>query len=119
MLITLPISELVPGMYVASVTKQHEGVNSIKIKTSGLVRDKSIIKRLVAEGVLELLIDFAKGFDNYILKSNPKDLASDKGIQLQQEMKDEITKRKLLASVLGSSWKSQGYDKSTFENKQV
>ncbi|MDO6837152.1 HD-GYP domain-containing protein [Pseudoalteromonas carrageenovora] len=61
MLITLPISELTPGMYVDSVTKQHEGINSIKIKTSGLVRDKSIIQRLVAEGVLELLIDFTKG----------------------------------------------------------
>ena len=60
MLITLPIPELIPGMYVDSVTKQHEGINSIKIKTSGLVRDKSIIKRLIAEGVLELLIDFAK-----------------------------------------------------------
>ena len=61
MLITLPVSELTPGMYVDSVTKQHEGINSIKIKTSGLVRDKSIIKRLVSEGVLELLIDFTKG----------------------------------------------------------
>ena len=61
MLITLPISELTPGMYVDSVTKQHEGINSIKIKTSGLVRDKSIIQRLVAEGELELLIDFTKG----------------------------------------------------------
>ncbi|MEL0648691.1 HD-GYP domain-containing protein [Pseudoalteromonas agarivorans] len=61
MLITLPITELTPGMYVDSVTKQHEGINSIKIKTSGLVRDKSIIQRLVSEGVLELLIDFTKG----------------------------------------------------------
>ncbi|EAW27017.1 putative metal-dependent phosphohydrolase, HD region [Alteromonadales bacterium TW-7] len=61
MLITLPITELVPGMYVDSVTKQHEGVNGIKIKTSGLVREKSIIKRLATEGVLELLIDFTKG----------------------------------------------------------
>ncbi|MBQ4800230.1 HD-GYP domain-containing protein [Pseudoalteromonas sp. MMG006] len=61
MLITLPITELTPGMYVDSVTKQHEGINSIKIKTSGLVRNKSIIQRLVSEGVLELLIDFTKG----------------------------------------------------------
>ncbi|BBW92519.1 hypothetical protein PS1M3_26060 [Pseudoalteromonas sp. PS1M3] len=60
MLITLPISELVPGMYVNSVTKQQESVDGIKIKTSGLVRDKSIIQRLITEGVLELLIDFTK-----------------------------------------------------------
>ncbi|MEJ2913923.1 HD-GYP domain-containing protein [Pseudoalteromonas sp. C12FD-1] len=61
MLIALPISELTPGMFVDSVTKQHEGLNSIKIKTSGLVRNQAIIKRLVTEGVLELLIDFTKG----------------------------------------------------------
>ncbi|KTF14659.1 MAG: HD-GYP domain-containing protein [Pseudoalteromonas sp.] len=72
MLITLPISELTPGMYVDSVTKQHEGINSIKIKTSGLVRDKSIIQRLVAEGVLELLIDFTKGDAAIPAKYKPK-----------------------------------------------
>ncbi|NMR24812.1 DUF3391 domain-containing protein [Pseudoalteromonas sp. NEC-BIFX-2020_015] len=60
MLITLPISELIPGMFVDSVSKQFEGIDSIKIKTRGLVRDKSIIKRLVSEGVQELLIDFTQ-----------------------------------------------------------
>ncbi|MDQ9092318.1 DUF3391 domain-containing protein [Pseudoalteromonas haloplanktis] len=60
MLITLPISELVPGMFVDSVSKQFEGADSIKIKTRGLVRDKSIIKRLISEGVQELLIDFTQ-----------------------------------------------------------
>ncbi|GAA61762.1 hypothetical protein P20652_3651 [Pseudoalteromonas sp. BSi20652] len=39
-------------MYVDSITKHYEGFNSIKIKTSGLMRDKSIIKRLVTEAVL-------------------------------------------------------------------
>ena len=75
MLIALPISELTPGMFVDSVTKQHEGLNSIKIKTSGLVRNQAIIKRLVTEGVLELLIDFTKGDaaipDKYKPKSGP------------------------------------------------
>lgn len=75
MLIALPISELSPGMFVDSVTKQHEGLNSIKIKTSGLVRNQAIIKRLVTEGVLELLIDFTKGDaaipDKYKPKSAP------------------------------------------------
>ncbi|GAB0111387.1 HD-GYP domain-containing protein [Pseudoalteromonas distincta] len=60
MLITLPISELRPGMYVDGVTKQQEEINNIKIKTSGLVKDTSIIKRLIAEGILELSIDFDK-----------------------------------------------------------
>ncbi len=60
MLITLPIAELVPGMFVDSVSKQQEHINSIKIKTRGLVRDKTIIKRLISEGVEELLIDFAQ-----------------------------------------------------------
>ena len=47
-------------MFVDSVSKQQEHINSIKIKTRGLVRDKTIIKRLISEGVEELLIDFAQ-----------------------------------------------------------
>ncbi len=57
MLITLPISELKPGMYVERVVKQCDGAG-IKIRTRGMVRDKSIIERMVEEGVQELLIDF-------------------------------------------------------------
>ncbi|WP_273048679.1 MULTISPECIES: HD-GYP domain-containing protein [unclassified Pseudoalteromonas] len=72
MLITLPISEITPGMYVDSVAKQHEGIDSIKIKTSGLVRSRSIIDRLVAEGVLELIIDFEKGDAAIPVKYKPK-----------------------------------------------
>ncbi|MBQ4832132.1 DUF3391 domain-containing protein [Pseudoalteromonas sp. MMG010] len=60
MQINLPISELVPGMYVDSVSKQQETVNGIKIKTRGFVHDKALISRLYKEGVLELLIDFNK-----------------------------------------------------------
>lgn len=75
MLITLPISELVPGMFVDNVTKQHESISSIKIKTSGLVRDKSIIKRLVTEGVLELLIDFTKSDVEIPAKYKPQNKA--------------------------------------------
>ena len=58
MLVTLPISELIPGMYVNSVTKQQESVDGIKIKTSGLVRDKSIIQRLI------LVFDSERGRDD-------------------------------------------------------
>ncbi|WP_351089963.1 DUF3391 domain-containing protein, partial [Shewanella sp. S1-49-MNA-CIBAN-0167] len=57
------------------VTKQHENISSIKIKTSGLVRDKSIIKRLVTEGVLELLIDFTKSDVEIPAKYKPKNKA--------------------------------------------
>lgn len=78
MLIALPISELTPGMFVDSVTKQHEGLNSIKIKTSGLVRNQAIIKRLVSEGVLELLIDFTKGDAAIPDKYKPKSAPSQK-----------------------------------------
>lgn len=76
MLISLPISELVPGMFVDSVSKQYEGVDSIKIKTRGLVRDKSIIKRLVAEGVAELVIDFTQSDVKIPAKYQPKPQAS-------------------------------------------
>lgn len=60
MLITLPISELKPGMHIDCVIKQQEELNSIKIKTSGLVKDTKFIKHLLGEGVLELSIDFGK-----------------------------------------------------------
>ncbi|MCG7544515.1 HD-GYP domain-containing protein [Pseudoalteromonas sp. MM17-2] len=59
MLISLPISELKTGMFVDRVNKQAQGA-SIKIKTRGMVRDASIIKRLLSEGVEELTIDFAQ-----------------------------------------------------------
>ncbi|KTF12470.1 HD-GYP domain-containing protein [Pseudoalteromonas sp. H105] len=72
MLISLPISELVPGMFVDSVSKQNGGAGSIKIKTRGLVRDKSIIKRLVSEGVAELVIDFAQSDISIPTKYQPK-----------------------------------------------
>jgi len=72
MLITLPIAELQPGMFVDSVSKQQQAVNSIKIKTRGLVRDKSIIKRLLSEGVEELLIDFTQSDIAIPAKYQPK-----------------------------------------------
>ncbi|MCF2847535.1 HD-GYP domain-containing protein [Pseudoalteromonas sp. ACER1] len=72
MLITLPIAELVPGMFVDSVSKQQEHVNSIKIKTRGLVRDKTIIQRLISEGVEELLIDFTQSDVALPKKYQPK-----------------------------------------------
>ncbi|BED88215.1 phosphodiesterase [Pseudoalteromonas sp. MM1] len=93
MLIALPISELTPGMFVDSVTKQHEGLNSIKIKTSGLVRNQAIIKRLVTEGVLELLIDFTKGDAAIPDKYKPKkSTASQKPITSSSKTKPPAVK---------------------------
>jgi HD-GYP domain-containing protein (c-di-GMP phosphodiesterase class II) len=59
MRVTLPISELLPGMFVDSVNKQRSDAD-IKIKSRGMVRDQAIIAKLLSEGVLELNIDFAQ-----------------------------------------------------------
>lgn len=59
MRVTLPIEELKPGMFVDSVHKQKSGAE-VKIKSRGMVRDDAIIARLVANGVVELNIDFAQ-----------------------------------------------------------
>lgn len=59
MLVTLPITELQPGMFVDSVSKQN-ATSKIKIKSRGMVRDNAIIKQLKAKGVLELKIDFSQ-----------------------------------------------------------
>lgn len=59
MLITLSINELKPGMFVERVAKQTQGA-AVKVKTRGLVQSPAIIKRLVDEGVQELIIDFAQ-----------------------------------------------------------
>jgi len=92
MLIALPISELTPGMFVDSVTKQHEGLNSIKIKTSGLVRNQAIIKRLVTEGVLELLIDFTKGDAAIPDKYKPKSASPQKSTTSSSKTKPPAVK---------------------------
>lgn len=94
MLITLPISELVPGMFVDSVSKQYEGIDSIKIKTRGLVRDKSIIQRLVSEGVEELLIDFTQSDVNVPAKYQPKpEIASKQNTEAKPKAKAQKVKK--------------------------
>ena len=59
MLVTLPITELQPGIFVDSVSKEN-ATSKIKIKSRGMVRDNAIIKQLKAKGVLELKIDFSQ-----------------------------------------------------------
>ncbi|CCQ11430.1 putative metal-dependent phosphohydrolase, HD region [Pseudoalteromonas luteoviolacea B = ATCC 29581] len=71
MLVTLPISELLPGMFVDSVSKQ-SGNSKIKIKSRGMVRDSAIIKQLQKKGVLELKIDFTQSDIEIPEKYQPK-----------------------------------------------
>ncbi|MFY8298406.1 HD-GYP domain-containing protein [Pseudoalteromonas sp. SS15] len=59
MLVSLPISELQPGMFVDSVCKQRSDAK-IKIKSRGMVRDQAIIAQLLSKGVMELKIDFSQ-----------------------------------------------------------
>jgi len=59
MLVSLPISELQPGMFVDSVCRQRSDAK-IKIKSRGMVRDQAIITQLLSKGVMELKIDFAQ-----------------------------------------------------------
>ena len=59
MLVSLPISELQPGMFVDSVCKQRSDAK-IKIKSRGMVRDQGIIAQLLSKGVMELKIDFSQ-----------------------------------------------------------
>lgn len=71
MRVTLPISELQPGMFVDSVNKQRSDAG-IKIKSRGMVRDQAIIAKLLAEGVLELNIDFEQSDIELPEKYQPK-----------------------------------------------
>jgi HD-GYP domain-containing protein (c-di-GMP phosphodiesterase class II) len=59
MLVSLPISELQPGMFVDSVCRQRSDAK-IKIKSRGMVRDQAIISQLLSKGVMELKIDFSQ-----------------------------------------------------------
>ena len=86
MLITLPIAELKPGMYVDSVAKQREESESIKIRTNGLVKDTFIIKRLTMEGVLELLIDFEKS--DVAVPEKYKSEIKDDAEEVEEDKKD-------------------------------
>ena len=50
---TIPITKLVPGMFVQSVTKQ---TGSIKIKNQGWVKTQAGINNLIKAGILEVEI---------------------------------------------------------------
>ncbi|KZN33535.1 hypothetical protein N480_23720 [Pseudoalteromonas luteoviolacea S2607] len=53
---TIPINELVPGMFVDSVHRLKSDAD-VKLKSRGMVRNSAIIAKLEADGVLELNID--------------------------------------------------------------
>ncbi len=57
MLKTLSITQLRPGMFVKSVSKQKK---KLKIKTHGWVRSLELIEKLKQEGILELIVDLDK-----------------------------------------------------------
>ena len=77
MLVSLPISELQPGMFVDSVCKQRSDAK-IKIKSRGMVRDKAIIAQLLSKGVLELKIDFSQSEIEVPEKYRPQPKAEEK-----------------------------------------
>ena len=50
----LPVSKLLPGMFVQSVTKQ---TGRVKIKSQGWVKTQTSIDKLIKAGILEVEID--------------------------------------------------------------
>lgn len=54
MLKTIPIQQLLPGMFVQNVTKQS---GNIKIKSQGWVKTQTVIQKLIKAGILEVEID--------------------------------------------------------------
>jgi putative nucleotidyltransferase with HDIG domain len=58
---TIPISHLLPGMFVQAVTKQ---TGRIKIKNQGWVKTQTGIDKLIKAGILEIEIDPSKTLKN-------------------------------------------------------
>ncbi|WP_166420870.1 HD-GYP domain-containing protein [Pseudoalteromonas sp. Z1A8] len=64
----LPISQLLPGMFVQSVTKQ---TGSIKIKNQGWVKTQASINNLIKAGILEVEIDPDKTLIDSVPEKDP------------------------------------------------
>lgn len=92
MLVLLPISELQPGMFVDSVSKQRRDAK-IKIKSRGMVRDQAIISQLFAKGVVELKVDFAQSTIEIPDKYRPEDTAPEE-VTEQPAQKKQSNKKK-------------------------
>ncbi|MBB1346470.1 HD-GYP domain-containing protein [Pseudoalteromonas sp. SG45-2] len=65
---TIPITNLVPGMFVQSVTKQ---TGSIKIKNQGWVKTQAGINNLIKAGILEVEIDPDKTLIDSVPEKDP------------------------------------------------
>ena len=64
----LPISELLPGMFVQNVTKQ---TGKIKVKSQGWVKTQSGINKLIKAGILEVEIDPDKTLVDLVPEKEP------------------------------------------------
>ncbi|MBH0019615.1 HD-GYP domain-containing protein [Pseudoalteromonas sp. SWXJ133] len=65
---TIPISKLLPGMFVQSVTKQ---TGSIKVTNQGWVKTPESIDKLKKAGILEVIIDPNKTLIDTVLEKDP------------------------------------------------
>ncbi|MEH6818288.1 MAG: DUF3391 domain-containing protein, partial [Pseudoalteromonas distincta] len=64
----IPVSQLLPGMFVQSVTKQ---TGSIKIKNQGWVKTQAGINNLIKAGILEIEIDPDKTLIDTVPEKDP------------------------------------------------
>ena len=69
----LPISQLLPGMFVQNVTKQ---TGKIKVKSQGWVKTKSSIDKLIKAGILEVEIDPDKTLVDSVPEKEPAKIPS-------------------------------------------
>ncbi len=83
MLQTIDISELLPGMYVVSVTKQK---GDLKVKASGKVKSTEYIENIASKGVLELQIDLTKSTHTTPGQVKDSDYSNHSGLTYNQQL---------------------------------
>lgn len=120
MLVSLPISELQPGMFVDSVCKQRSDAK-IKIKSRGMVRDKAIIAQLLSKGVLELKIDFSQSEIEVPEKYQPQPEPEEKAEQQVKSSSSKPEKPKIKEKSLEQEFAkaSQQFDQHSQQLKNL
>lgn len=120
MLVSLPISELQPGMFVDSVCKQRSDAK-IKIKSRGMVRDKAIIAQLLSKGVLELKIDFSQSEIEVPEKYQPQPGPEEKAEQQVKSSSSKPEKPKIKEKSLEQEFAkaSQQFDQHSQQLKNL
>lgn len=73
-LATIPVDELVPGMFVNRVTRQ---TGQLKVKSRGLIKRADIVVALKQKGILELEIDYSRSNLEEISKHQPEETVVD------------------------------------------